>query len=293
MNLRIFQTILSFSVFLLFSYCATTSNENAKEAGSASSIVARGESFVVNGNVPAAKQKALNDAFKNAVQQAVGVYIKTQSNVENFELTYSKILESSEGYISTYKITQEKQTDNVYMVEINATVSDDKLESAFSQRIAKFIENNLVGPGSIDINYQEFEKVAMKKSVYITIFAMINDPTIKMDSIMVKLPKSGWVKPKVMSMGTINSLTIGGNAESYKLLADAVSLLENHTAKVKLINPATQKTETRDLIFDKFSNCMILKDGKDIVPRPTYMQRFSEVDRGRMRQIIKYLKNAL
>ena len=111
----------------------------------------RGEAVIVNKNLPDAKKAALNDAFKNAVQRAVGVYVKTKTVVENFELSQQKITADAQGYIKDYKIVKEDVEDGIYSVEILADVYGDRIDTVFSQRIEKYVEKNLIGPAGINI----------------------------------------------------------------------------------------------------------------------------------------------
>jgi len=199
----------------------------------------RGEAVIVNNNLPEAKKLALVDAFKNAVQRAVGVYVKGQTVVENFELSREKIIAEAKGYIRDYKIVNEEIEDGIYSVEIEADVYGDKIETAFSQRISKYIEENLLGPCRIvsmivyKKNHDIIDKCnqtiinKLKPSVlewakkgnkpirntwadiqcsnasglYLEI--PINDPTIELDSIDVYLKNIGWLKPKIEKEGII------------------------------------------------------------------------------------------
>lgn len=250
----------------------------------------RGEAVIVNNNLPDAKKAALSDAFKNAVQRAVGVYVKSQTKVENFELSRDRIIAEAQGYIRDYRIIKEENEDGIYSVEIEADVYGDKIETAFSQRISKYIEKNIIGPAGINLMINGTP--GNIQGLYINFHMPINDPTIEMDSIILGLPGEGWVKPVITSMGTINLMHYGeGNdtAGAKKLIDDLIIILEKRKAEVKLKNPANDKVEVRELVFNKF-NSVFVSDASAGIPRGQ-MIKFKDYGDDNIRKIIKYLKS--
>jgi DNA-binding cell septation regulator SpoVG len=71
--------------------------------------------------------RALDEAQRNAVEQATGVMITSTTNVENFQVKMDRILSESKGFINTYKIKSEKKSGTDCEVEIEADVSVGKL----------------------------------------------------------------------------------------------------------------------------------------------------------------------
>ncbi|MCX7965657.1 MAG: hypothetical protein N2596_03415, partial [Syntrophorhabdaceae bacterium] len=75
-----------------------------------------------------AREDALNNAFRRAVEQAVGVMVESDSLVVNAQILNDRIYSKSTGYIKKYNIINEKVDGDSYRVRISATVSKVKIE---------------------------------------------------------------------------------------------------------------------------------------------------------------------
>jgi hypothetical protein len=69
------------------------------------------------------REDALQDALRNAVSQAVGVVIRSETKVENFEVLQDAIATKTEGYISSYNVIKEGLIQGRYEMDIRAIVS--------------------------------------------------------------------------------------------------------------------------------------------------------------------------
>ncbi len=69
------------------------------------------------------REDALQDALRNAVSQAVGVALSSQTKVENFMVISDAIATNTEGYIKTYSVISEKPITDGYEIVVKATVS--------------------------------------------------------------------------------------------------------------------------------------------------------------------------
>ena len=72
-------------------------------------------------------EKALRDAFKNAVQEAVGLVLGSEMVVENDEIVKDRILTYSDGYISDYQVLERSKEGAICVARIRATVRQEKL----------------------------------------------------------------------------------------------------------------------------------------------------------------------
>ncbi|MCH8553838.1 MAG: hypothetical protein LAT76_01685 [Schleiferiaceae bacterium] len=76
------------------------------------------------------KQGALQDAFRNAISEALGVRLQSETSVENFMVVNDAIQTRTEGYIANYDVKEERVSrDGVHNVTIAANVSLSALEA--------------------------------------------------------------------------------------------------------------------------------------------------------------------
>ncbi len=87
-----------------------------------------GMATIYNNAIDVARDKALDNAQRNAVEEKVGVMITSVSEVENFELKLDQILSESRGFINNYKIVTEGRQGNTYKVTIDADVETGRLK---------------------------------------------------------------------------------------------------------------------------------------------------------------------
>jgi len=90
-------------------------------------IIAEGVAVVVGGNVPGARDKAIDDALRKAVEQAVGTLVSSDTMSENFKVIHDKILAQTTGYVERYKVLNEMQDGELYRVKVEAEVGKDNL----------------------------------------------------------------------------------------------------------------------------------------------------------------------
>ncbi|HEU20718.1 MAG TPA: hypothetical protein ENO00_15285 [Deltaproteobacteria bacterium] len=82
-----------------------------------------GAGVVINNDTALARDNAIKDSLRKAVEQAVGTVISSETVVQNFEVINDNIYARSQGYIQNYMILKENISDGLYRVTIRATVS--------------------------------------------------------------------------------------------------------------------------------------------------------------------------
>jgi hypothetical protein len=93
-------------------------------------VTAKGSGSIVGGDVAHAKDDAVEEALRNAIEQTLGTMIQAESLVENSQLIEDRILNKTEGYIQKYAVVQEgKNGPDLYEVTVKATVKTADLKS--------------------------------------------------------------------------------------------------------------------------------------------------------------------
>ncbi len=117
---------------LLFGFLFIASTALAVMAQETKTVTAEGVAVIQNGAKDIARDAAVEDAQKRAVEQAVGILIDSQTQVENYQLISDKILSQTKGYIKRYNIASETVEDTLLRVRINAEVSLGQLTDDLS-----------------------------------------------------------------------------------------------------------------------------------------------------------------
>ncbi|MBU1054923.1 MAG: hypothetical protein KKC46_14010 [Proteobacteria bacterium] len=104
--------MFAFAVFMIFN-----SNSFAEDK----TIEAEGVSTI-------SREDAIRQAQRSAVEQGVGIFIQSQTEVENFELKKDKIFSRTKGYIKRFSILKESKEEDLFKIIIKATVSLDKIK---------------------------------------------------------------------------------------------------------------------------------------------------------------------
>jgi hypothetical protein len=70
---------------------------------------------------------ALKAAMRSAIEKAVGIYVQSETEVQNWQLKKDQIITHTEAFITKYDIIDKFHSGNNWTVKINATVSNKKL----------------------------------------------------------------------------------------------------------------------------------------------------------------------
>lgn len=119
-------------------YCCTTllfltaliTIASLQAFGQGAEITAKGYGAIYGGDKSAARDRAIEDAQRKAVEQAMGTMISSESISQNFQLIEDRILSLSSGYIETYRIISESELDGEIEVEIAAIIGLEKIKDS-------------------------------------------------------------------------------------------------------------------------------------------------------------------
>jgi hypothetical protein len=95
-------------------------------------ILADGVAAITGNDKGIARDHAVEDAKRKAVEQGVGSVLQSESVVRNYELVFDKISSKATGYVSSYKVISEKIDTDLYRVTIRAMVRMADLENDIS-----------------------------------------------------------------------------------------------------------------------------------------------------------------
>src|SRR5512144_818995 len=104
----------------------------APAAEESKTVAAEGVAAIQGNARDIARDAAIEDAQKRAVEQAIGILIDSQTQVENYQLISDKILSQTKGYITRYNVSGESVDSGLLRVRINAEVSLGKLTDDLS-----------------------------------------------------------------------------------------------------------------------------------------------------------------
>lgn len=100
---------------------------DAQEEQSSKSVEVIGTGTVFRDDVAMARDVAVKDALRTAVEQAVGFMLSAESVVENFQLLSDRVYTQSQGFVRDYKVLAESRSGDIYRVVVRATVSVGEL----------------------------------------------------------------------------------------------------------------------------------------------------------------------
>lgn len=98
----------------------------AQAETNAQTVITTGESSMELGQMRA-REAAINQANRQAIEQALGVYVISETLVENMAVVSDTILTKASGYVSSYKVLSESSKDGIYQVKVESIVSLEPL----------------------------------------------------------------------------------------------------------------------------------------------------------------------
>ncbi|MFH1862100.1 MAG: flagellar assembly protein T N-terminal domain-containing protein [bacterium] len=110
----------------------------AMNVASAELVTVRGEATIFNGDIAAAREEALVDAQRNALEQVLGVKIKSETAVQDFMLADDTILTMISGYVKSSKIVSEKQEQEFLVLEVECDVAAELTDEEAQKLMRNF-----------------------------------------------------------------------------------------------------------------------------------------------------------
>ncbi|MBN2355167.1 hypothetical protein JXO59_03590 [candidate division KSB1 bacterium] len=168
----------SIAWLLLFSLLIIGSTPAQYPASSGSvQIEAVGVGTITFGDVAAARDRAIDDSKRKAVEDVMGTIIDSETRVENYQMVSDRILSWTRGYIRDYRILSEgKKADDLYEVRALATVDQSELnedwtavqhliQSMGNPRIMFLIDEQNIGESYNRYRYFEVDMTASETTL--------------------------------------------------------------------------------------------------------------------------------
>lgn len=138
----------------LFAVCLVLTA--AAGAAETVSVRATGLGVIYNGDIAKARDDAIKDAIRQAVEQTTGMFIDSQTRVEMFETLEDSIYARSNAYVLDYRVLNEGygSFENSYEVEVECTVAKGALEEKLSE-LDVFTISTMIGNPRIMVVIEE------------------------------------------------------------------------------------------------------------------------------------------
>ncbi len=92
-------------------------------------VEAIGMGAITYNDVTAARDRALDDAKRKAVESVLGTFIDSQTRVENYQVMEDRILSWTRGYVRNFQVLSEgRKSDDTYEIRMLATVDQGNLQ---------------------------------------------------------------------------------------------------------------------------------------------------------------------
>ena len=125
-NILIFSC-LSFALLHAGSFEFTSIKRDSSGSINDSGLKIANEKEIIATGYGTTQQQALDNAFKTAIEQYIGVVVDSETMMKNGKLIKDKILTASNGFIKSYKELSVDNSDGLIEVKINALVKSQKV----------------------------------------------------------------------------------------------------------------------------------------------------------------------
>lgn len=102
-------------------------------------VEAEGVAAILRGDTGKARDEAIKNAQRAAVEQVAGVVLSSMSEVQNYELTLEVITTQTGGFIKSYQVLEEQARGHDYWARIEAAVGSDNIHEE-SQAIQQLLQ---------------------------------------------------------------------------------------------------------------------------------------------------------
>lgn len=125
------------AIVFLGGWAATAAAQGATPTEGKQVITAEGRAAILNDDVATARDAAINDARRQALEQAFGAYVDADTVVQNTQVLSAVVRVKSSGMIGDCVVTSEGREGDLYRVAVTAIVSPQDLERELSDLLSE------------------------------------------------------------------------------------------------------------------------------------------------------------
>lgn len=89
-----------------------------------------GRAFIQNNNVVKAEADARRDAMRSYVESKIGVYVDSETQVEEFTVVRDKIVAKSQGYVLVKKVVSTARNGDMFTVTLDLEANNSMIQTA-------------------------------------------------------------------------------------------------------------------------------------------------------------------
>ncbi len=130
---RIYSIILPLVIMIML-MISCGSGECGTGAADVKTVVALGSSSIVNGNTAFAKDGAIKRAISISVAEVVSSMLTRSDLTANLGIIYDNVLENPQKYVVTYRLLNELDKSNHYIVAVESKVDTAALNALFTEK---------------------------------------------------------------------------------------------------------------------------------------------------------------
>ncbi len=104
------------------------------DASDVKTVVGLGSRAIVNGNTASAKDQAIKDAISSSVAKVVSSMLTRSDLTANLGIIYENVLNNPQKYIVTYRLLNELEKDNHYIVAVDSKIDSAALNTLFTEQ---------------------------------------------------------------------------------------------------------------------------------------------------------------
>jgi hypothetical protein len=124
---------IRYSVIVIYMLMILMVSLTSSVSAESKPITVTGKASIVGANVQVSRNNALKDAYRQAVEGGLGVWLSSQTVVDKNVVVHDKILANTQGYVTKYEVLNEGRDGDLYFVTIRAFVAVDAIGADFKK----------------------------------------------------------------------------------------------------------------------------------------------------------------